>query len=307
MNERKDDIGPDERELLEGFGTSLEVLKARHTDCPKPELLLASQEGVLDEVTAGNIATHLRKCTFCQILLRDLADSELDAARPEEEQRVGKQVLSATASSAEAERAGDGILSVLFRRAVPVAALAAIVAAAVVWIRLHQPTGPVPTPSTVAVQPDKPVAPSMLQWEKLPIKLQASSVLVLRGKPRTAQEKYAAELTAALAYYRDDKYAEAAGQLAKVSKMYPRGVEAQLYLGISQLYLQQNSEAIPALEAAQQLGPEQFREDATWYLAVAHQRAGDTQASLTELRKLCGSKSNYASRACDGMRQLSDR
>jgi TolA-binding protein len=137
--------------------------------------------------------------------------------------------------------------------------------------------------------------------------LQAGSALLWRGKPRTAQEKYASELTAALAFYRDDKYAEAAQQFARIVKTYPRGVEAQLYLGISQLYLQQNTEAVPALVAAQELGPEQFRDDATWYLALAYQRAGDTAAVLRELQKLCSDKSNYRGQACEGMKQLSGK
>jgi TolA-binding protein len=307
MNERKNDIGPDERELLEQSGTTLEAVHARHGDCPKPELLLASQAGVLDEDVATNVATHLGKCNFCQILLRDLTDAELDAARPEEGQRVRQRILSATTGSAKAERAGGGILSVWFRRAVPVAALAGIVLAAIVWVRFHQPAGPASIPTPVAVQPSKPAVPSELQWEKLPIKLQASSVLVLRGKPRNPREKYAAELSSALAYYRDDKYAEAAEQLATVAKAYPQGGEARLYLGISRLYLQQNREAIPALLAAQQLGPEPFRDDATWYLALAYLRDGNTEAGLTELRKLCGGKSDHASRACDGMKQLPEK
>jgi hypothetical protein len=307
MNERKNDIGPDERELLEQFGTTFEAVHARHVDCPKAELLLASQIGVLDKDAANNIAAHLGKCNFCRILLRDLMDAELDSARPEEGQRVRERVLSATTRPAKVERAGGGLFSVWFRRAVPVAALVGIVLAAVVWVRFHQPVAPASIPTPVAVQPAKPAVPSVLQWEKLPIKLQASSILVLRGEPRTAQEKYAAELTTALSFYRDDRFAEAAEKLAKVAQAFPGGVEAQLYLGISQLSLQQNAQAIPPLARAQQLGPETYRQDATWYLAVAHQRVGDTQASLTELRKLCGGKSNYAGRACDGMKQLSEK
>jgi len=305
MNERQNDIGPDEQELLKEFGTSFAALRGRHADCPKPELLLASQAGVLDEMTTGNIAAHLGKCAFCQILLRDLTDAELGAARPEEEQRVRKQVLSATAGSAKAEKAGGGLLLVWLKRAVPVAAMATIVVAAVLWIRFHQPGGQVATPSIVEVQPVKPTVPSVLEWEKLPIKLQASSVLILRGKPRTAQERYVAELTAALAFYRDDNFSEAAPQLAKVTQAFPSEVEAQLYLGISQLALQQNRESIAPLMKAQQLGPEAFREDATWYLALALQREGNTKQSVLELSKLCEGKSSYADRACAGVQELS--
>jgi hypothetical protein len=48
--------------------------------------------------------------------------------------------------------------------------------------------------------------------------------------------------------------------------------------------------------------PEQYRLDSTWYLALAHEMVGEVQASLTELRKLCGNKSSYATRACEERR-----
>jgi TolA-binding protein len=307
MNERKNDIGPDEQELLEEFGTSFDALRANHADCPKPELLLASQAGVLEGEAARNVVAHLEKCGFCRILLRDLTDAELTAARPEEERRVRERVLKATRASAKAEKEGGGLLAAWFSKGLPVAALAVVALAVVVWVRLHQPAAPVATPATVAVQPAQPAAPSVLQWEKLPIKLQASSVLLWRGKPPTAQKKYATELTAALAYYRDDKYAEAAQQLAKVVQAFPDGVEALLYLGISQLSLQQNEQAIPSLVRAQQLGSQASRDDATWYLALAYKRTGDPLHAAAELQKLCSRKGVYQQRACAGIDELPTR
>jgi TolA-binding protein len=304
MNDQKNDIEPDERKLLEEFGTSFEALRAKHADCPKPELLLASQAGVLEGKAAKDVVAHLEKCGFCWILLRDLTDAELTAARPEEERRVRERVLKATRGSAKAETA-DRLLAAWFSKGLPVAALAVVALAVVVWVRLHRPAAPVSTPATVAVQSAQPAAPSVFQWEKLPIKLQASSILVWRGKPRTAQEEYATELTAALAYYRDDNYAEAAQQLAKVVQAFPDGVEAQLYLGISRLQLQQNAEAIVPLSAAQKLGPELFREDATWFLALAYERTRDTQKALAELQRMCQRESSYSQRACTGIQELS--
>jgi hypothetical protein len=306
MNGRENDIGPDEQEMLEKFGTSFEDLCARHANCPKPEVLIASHAGVLDVATGRNVSAHLEKCDFCRILLRDLTDAELFASRPEEERRVRERVLKEAKAAGKAEAAGAGLLAVWLRRVALVAG-AAVAVAAVVWVRLHQSVVPVTAPTTVAVQPAQPPNPSMLQWEKLPIKLQARSILVLRGKPRNAKEKYAAELIGALASYRDDSYAQTAQELAKVAQEFPDGLEAQLYLGVSRLQLQQNAEAIAPLSAAQKLGSEQFRDDATWYLALAFERVGDTRDGLTELQKLCNGKSNYATRACEGAKELSKR
>jgi tetratricopeptide (TPR) repeat protein len=305
MNDMKNDIGPDERELLKQFGISFKVLRATHAGCPKPEILLASQAGVLDGEMTKNVATHLEKCGFCRILLRDLTDAELSTARPDEERRIRERVLNAAKASAKVEKAGGGLLAIWFREAWVVAALAGVALAAAVWFRLHQPVVPVSAPLTVASHPAPPAAPSVFQWEKLPVKLQANSILVWRGAPQTAQEKYASELSTALTFYRDDNYREAAKQLAKVAESYPRGVEAQLYLGISLLYLQQNAEAIPPLSTAQQLGPGQFREDATWFLALAYARTHDTPHALAELQELCQGKGGYAQRASVGIQELS--
>jgi hypothetical protein len=124
--------------------------------------------------------------------------------------------------------------------ALPVAAFAGIAVVSAVWMRLHPTVASVSTSRSVAVEPAKPTMLSVLQWEKLPVKLEANSILVWSGKARNEQEKYAAELTHALLYYRDANYAEAVRRLNQVTKNFPRGVEAQLYLGISQLALQQN-------------------------------------------------------------------
>jgi hypothetical protein len=234
-----------------------------------------------------------------------LADAELSAARPDEEQRVRERVLNATRASAEAPKGAGWTRAFWARSLWPAAALAGLALLAVVWVRHHQPVAPASNSNTVASLPAQPAAPSVLQWEKLPVKLQASSILIWRGAPQTGEQKYASELTTALAFYRDNNYQEAAKQLAQVAEDFPRGVEAQLYLGISLLYLQQNGEAIPPLIAAQKLGPEQFREDATWFLALAYERTHDTPHTLAELKEMCQGKSGYAQRACSGIQELS--
>lgn len=305
MNDRMNDIGPDEQELLKQFGTSFEGLRATHAGCPQPEILLASQAGVLDVQTAKNVAIHVEKCGFCRILLRDLTDLELRAARPDEERRVRERVLRAAKASAKAGKGGGWIPAFWVRSVLPAAALAGLALVAVVWVRLHKPVVPASTPNTVASLPAQHAAPSVFQWEKLPVKLQANSILVWRGAPQTEEEKYASELTSALAFYRDNNYPEAAKQLAQVARDFPRGVEAQLYLGISLLYLNQNAEAIAPLNAAQRMATEQFREDATWFLALAYERTHDTQHALADLQEMCQGKGGYSQRACVGIQEIS--
>ena len=308
MTERMNELSPEEQELLREQGASLDSLREHHVDCPRPEVLMASQSGALPEETAQSVSRHVEKCAFCQILLKDMASDEFAQATVGEAQRVRARVFAQVGPRTNAAKAGGGFFAIWFWKALPITALAAAaIIAFVIWTRIHQSVSTVPGPAPVAQQQAPSATPSALVWEKLPIRLQASTILVVRGAPRTSQEKYAAALTSALAHYRDEKYPEAEQELAKVAKEFPRGVEGQLYLGVTQLALQKNAEAIAPLSAAQKLGTEQFRDDATWYLALAYRSSGDTQGALAQLQKLCQGKDSYTERACTGIRELGDK
>ena len=306
MHDRMDDLTSEDQELLAKVGVSLGQLRAHHADCPRLEVLQASQAGVLPEDAGRSVAKHAEHCGFCQTLLKDSMTEEFANASSDEARRVWERVLAA-AQNKKSAKAGGGLLEIWFWKAIPITVLSAVAVAFIVWLRVRPIVQPHPTQTTVAQQSQKPANPTGLVWEKLPIKLQASSILVMRGAPRTEAERYAAELTAALKYYRDDQYGEAATALGNVSKAFPHGIEGQLYLGITQLKLKDVADAVMSLSAAQKLGVEQFRDDATWYLALAYRDAGDVQNAAAELQKLCEGSSNYAERACSGIRELSDQ
>lgn len=306
MHDWTDDLTSGEQELLAKAGVSLGELRAHHGDCPRLEVLQASQAGVLAEDTARSVAKHVERCAFCQILLKDSAAEELANASSDAARRVWQRFLAAAQYKKSAKATG-GLLGIRFWKAIPVTVLSAVAVAFIVWQRVRPNMQPHPALTTVARQTQKPANPTVLAWEKLPIRLQASSILVMRGAPQTEAEKYAAELAAALKFYRDDQYEETATALGNVTKAFPRGVEGQLYLGITQLKLKDAADAVVSLSTAQKLGVEQFRDDATWYLALAYRDAGDVQNAAAELKKLCEGSSNYAERACSGIRELSDQ
>ena len=305
MNDRNSDAGPEENELLEAVGTSLEYQRKAHADCPTPDVLLASQAGVLDETTSSKVAAHLANCTFCRILLRSLSDFELATARPDEESRIRERVLQSTQPAPNDKPAVMRTRRRSWVFGLAFAAAACAVLVAVLARRFHSNRQPVPPVASLPQQPQRPQAPSVFVWEKLPVRLQASTVLVLRGGQQANRRTYAGQLTTALTSYQDDHYAEAEQQLATLAKAFPNGVESQLYLGICRLALEQNAEAIPPLVAAQKLGPGRFRQDATWFLALAYRRLQDSARSSAQLQKLCSGKSEYATRACTGIHELS--
>lgn len=301
MNER-DDLTAEERELLREQDVSLEALRTRHADCPRLDVLLASQSGVLPDETSEMVSAHLKECSFCQILLQDLAGEEFTSATAGEARRIREHILAEGKTEEKRSKESGGLLAIWLWRAIPVTAVLGAAAVVFLWTRPHQSATQVPPPAAT-VQPSQPTTAS-LQWEKLPIRLQADSILVWRGKPRTAQERYASELTPALTYYRDDHFLEAVERLTKVVKDFPQGVEGQVYLGVSLLKIDRNAEAIAPLRAAQNLGTEQFRDSASWYLALAYQRTQDRVGAIAELRKLCQGKSEHASRACAAAKEL---
>jgi tetratricopeptide (TPR) repeat protein len=304
MRDREYPLDPEEMEFLEKLGTSVAEQRALHSGCPAPHMLMAAQSEVLPEETSRNIREHVKKCALCRVLAQDLLDEELAAPRPQEEARIRAHVLSAGSAFPKAKSAAIGGFWLFLRRAAPIASLAAV-ALAVLWLGIH-PTTPRSPARPVAVEPQpRAAAPSVFQLEKLPVKLGTGAVLVWRGAPRNKQEKYAAELGAALAFYNNDNFSEAAQRLTVVAEKYPRQPEAHLYLGVSELYLQQNSEAIESLKAAQHYGGKLFVDDAAWYLALGYKRASEKQLALGELEKLCRGKSAYAQKACAGIQELS--
>lgn len=305
MNGRLDDLTPEEKEQLGRAGASLEDLNRHHANCPSAETLTASKEGVLPEALAASVRAHADKCIFCQTLLNDLTSEELVSGTSVERARVREHVLALIRPAVQENKVGGGFLALWWWRGLAATALAAAAIALVVWTRVHEPKIAEPVSVAVGKPEQKPLTiPASMEWKKLPIRLQAQSVLIWRGAPRNAKEKYAKELGAALAFYRDDQFQEAARHLAQLAKDYPQGIEGQLYLGISELKLEQNSDAVAPLTASQQMGPEQFRDDATWYLALALLRTGDRVKSAEELQKLCGGTSSYSSRACNAAKEI---
>jgi tetratricopeptide (TPR) repeat protein len=307
MNEREDDLTPAEKDLLGGPADSLEGLHRRHSDCPSPELLLAAHSKVLPDESARILTAHLATCTFCQILTKDLTSGDLLSGTAEENLRVRERVIPQSPAVARAAEKKENFLGTWFWKTSPVALAAAAMIALAFWMlpRKTATTGP---PQVAAIhQSPMGATPTPIEWQKLPIKLEASLILVPRGEPRTEQQKYGAELTAALAFYRSDNFSEAAERLADVGKKFPRGLEAKLYFGVSELKLGRNSDAIAPLLEVQDLAHEPLRDDATWYLALAYERVGKSQDALSALETLCKGTSIYKGKACTAAETRSSR
>jgi hypothetical protein len=95
--------------------------------------------------------------------------------------------------------------------------------------------------------------------------------------------------------------------LAALSKKFAEAAEPSYYLGVCQLFLNQNDAAVESLEDARRKSGDTLRDDISWYLALALQRSGKTTDAEKELDQLCQSHGEYKDRACKASSELAGR
>jgi predicted Zn-dependent protease len=137
----------------------------------------------------------------------------------------------------------------------------------------------------------------ILPLEKAAIKLPAASVLLYRSDAASSQA-FLKDLAAALKPYRADDYSEASRRLGNLSRKYPNSPEVPFYLGVSQLFLNDNTHAVDSLQAAGRLAGETLRDSISWYLIVALNREGRDQQALVAASTLCAQAGEYKQKAC---------
>ncbi|HLW54502.1 MAG TPA: tetratricopeptide repeat protein [Candidatus Angelobacter sp.] len=294
---KRDPAGP---ELSSELATACEGLRAKMLGCPTPELLQAAQADVLPPDLASEVNQHLEKCHICKSLLADLesVDSrELDRAA---RQRIWKQIRAGMPEKAAAEK------RLWWLRPLPVLAMAAALALVFVGVvRMRER----PLPSMTAenhAPPSVAAQPSVFRLEKAPIVLPASAGIVWRGQ-EDASAKQVKELQRALQPYDSGKYEEAVRRLDSLRKKYPRMAEASFYLGVSQLFLNQNEQATLTLKDAVNLAGPSMLDQAQWYLSLANFRTGQVEPAISLLQPLCQAGGKDSARACAGVKELEAR
>lgn len=292
---------PDELELSTELSTALGRLRTNSPACPRPELLQAARSDVLPAEAAQDVNHHLEGCRLCQAVVADLEaldGADLDAAG---RKRIWKQIQQEIPDAGTDARVRSWWN--LWLRPLPVAAMVFAVLALVVGLRVVR-DGRQPAPTTPQNETSTaPPTPSTLRLEKAPIILPASTVVVWRGQ-EDASIKQSKELQQALAPYGADNYAEAAQRLDRIRQKYPRMAEAPFYLGVSQLFLNQNEDATKSLKDAVNLAGQPLADEANWYLALALYRSGKGEAASAVLEPLCHAGGKNSARACLAIKAL---
>lgn len=300
MNRPPDDWDDEERRTLDELGLELDELRARHRDDPPLDLLRAAGAGALPDALQASVSAHLDRTEWSRALVEgaDAAGASVD--------EVGRRRVLNAIEHAAGRRSVTTWRRKLWLPAI-VAAAAILVAVAVT--RRGVPATPAERPTSVTAREDPGARPApppgfALPLEKPDLKLTAMA-LVLRGEGRDTP--FVDDIAPAVDAYRRGDYREAERRLTRLQSRYPRSVEVPFYRGISRLLLDDAPAAIPLLQAARRLDDETFAPDIAWYLAVAHERAGDVAAARAELAALCGRPTAYGARACEAVRAFATK
>jgi len=143
-----------------------------------------------------------------------------------------------------------------------------------------------------------PIPNVAIAFAKLPPPPGIAPGLTTRGASAPTDEPAATELFPAFDAYNHGHYDEAVKQFTALTSVYPRSSITPLYLGISQLFLSQNEDALTSLTHAIETATATTKNPAAWYRAVAALRAHSREAPAL-FHTLCqDTASTYSQQAC---------
>ena len=276
-----DDAEPEE----DAMATLLRPRSAdRASTCPTPDVLQASQMGVLPSHLQEPIARHVDRCAVCRTLLAALDDASLAGLSPDAQQRIRERIRGEVATSRTA-------FGSLFWKATAAAAVIAVatIASVLVWQRGERSR--------------RLDASAVFQLDRPTIDTGRGTDLVWRGSPDSGAMD---DLGRALEVFRANDFTEAARRLSALVGRYPRNAPGYFWLGVSELFAGANADAVVALETAERLAGNdvELRRETTWYLALGYRRTGQMARAAAKLETLCRSGGSRGARACAGLSEI---
>ncbi len=296
MSHPGDDWDAEEHEALAGLGPELDELRRRHADGPSLAMLRAADADALPPAEQARVARHLQDSAWSRALVEGLRDTgataRLDA---ESEQRLFDRITRESQAAAPRPQ----------RRWRPALAFGGLAAAATLLIAVvlsrsprdvvsAPPVTPPAQGSEPPAQPAAPASPVVVAFGKPEVKL-SPSALTWRGDPSASP--FLRDLAPAFDAYRASDYARAVAAFDRLATVYPESIDVRFYQGVSHLLAGDAAGAIAPLDAAARIGGATFADDASWFLAVAEQRAGRPEAR-GRLTELCRGTGRHAAAAC---------
>jgi len=259
--------------------------------CPAPETLLPAMEGTLPEPLRGRVLSHVEHCGICRMLAEAQGSPECSEPTVDE----SKWIQSRMTSGRRPQR-------VWWR---PIAAAAVItIAVGTGWLSQFDRQGAeMPTPpGAPAVAAPRTGSAFVLALEKPAIELPPGA-LVLRSRDA---DPYVTALIGALEPFRKGDYPQAVQQLGALQTSHVHEPFVNYYLGVSYLLGGRAADAVPSLERARTDGTADtwLRLEASWYLAIALERAGRRDAAAIVLTEICGTGDSRRQHACAALGTL---
>ena len=266
-------------------------LRLRRPGCPDPALVLALEEGVLDEAIAARVRAHVTECPACRRAAADLAQV-FDEPVPIESRRRIDTLVAAGRRDAPGRRA--------FRWWLVPAGLA--VATGLVWMVVTNRPAP-PAPESQVARAEPPPVPSVFVVDR-PAIPPGDVELTVRGETSTTAS-LPADLAAALDLADKSDVAGALGRLTALARAHTSSRPALLALGAVQLRAGQNSDAVITLDQARALKTDAgLQDEVDWFLSIALVRTGDRGRARLLLDGVCKQNRARSPAACAGVAEL---
>jgi hypothetical protein len=234
--------------------------------CPPLDMLLAYSEDVLPVEQKETLRAHLMDCRLCPQLLADLA------TLPEPE--LSNAQLDRIRGTLPAQSGRHTASNLRLYSFVGIAAALVLVAFLTFGLRFHRQSSP-SVASTVSASVPKTVAILEIPISPLP---PPEGMLLSRGSQSDGNPSVDMLMSAFAAYNRGD-YEAATTRFTSLRSRYPRSEIVSLYLGIAQLYLQQNAEAYATLISNNESAHPNLANARSWYAAVAAERTQSANAA----------------------------
>jgi TolA-binding protein len=256
--------------------------------CPDSSLLLAADDGVLDEGLAERVRAHLTSCAACQLLAKDLAI--VFAEEPVEREVAGIRARIATGQQPARPRSalwfGLGGLAL---------------AAGLLWFMFMPRSATPPAPDSQIARVTPPV-PSVFVVDR-PAIPPGDVDLTVRGD--ATKVSLPNQIAAALDKADAGDVTAASSELAAVVVKHPASRSAALALGAVQLRANQNADAAAILERARALSTEAaLTDEVDWFLGMALVRTGNRDRARTLLEGICKRGGARRVSACAGVAEI---
>ena len=273
----------DETRALEALG-----VQPRLAGCPDPALVLALDEGVLDDDLAARLRVHVSSCVACRTAAADLAAVFDEGVAAETKLRLDARL----AASRQIRRRRFGFWLV------PAGALA-VAALTLFFFWPRQP--PPPPPENQLARAAPPPVPSVFVVDR-PAIPPGEVDLTLRGELTPAEVDNRAALALDQADGGDLQGALTA--LTDLVRNHPTR-RTGLALGALQLRDGKNAEAVATLDRARAIRTHpELADEVDWFLSIALVRTGDRARARGLLEGVCQRAGSRGARACAGVVEI---